>query len=62
MWKTLEDNGGYWGLAINFSNILYQIKALANPLSDLHMKVNIIYSLCTFLSLSTYLMSWYNKK
>ena len=44
---------------MNISNILFQIAGFANPLSDKHVKMNIVYTFCSLLSLMSV---WYGMK
>ena len=62
MWNDLQKNGGYYGLLMNFSNILYQYNAITKPYSERHMLVNIIYSVFTVISLSLYWVAYCKKK
>ena len=61
MWNTLKINGGYYGLLINFTNVIYQFGAIVKPHSETHLVVNIAYTAMTMTSILLYLLSYYKK-
>ena len=61
MWKTLQINGGYYGVLVILSNCVFQFKAIVKPFSDTHRMVNIIYSATTVISILLYILAYYKK-
>jgi hypothetical protein len=51
-------NGAEYGILMNISNFGYQIIAVQDPKSDLHFKINCIYSACTLISIALYIIGY----
>ena len=51
-WIALQKFAWWWYLLINISNIFFQIQSMADPYSQLHLAVNIVYSIFSIISLS----------
>ena len=48
-------------MCVNISNIFYQVNAIARPLNNQHLMVNLIYTFFTVLSLILYKLSYYKR-